>query len=252
MFRPGGLEETHEEGPPNLCTNDIDNLLQDEEEIREEVEKLEHDIGINSSAAEWHGVNFGSSFGNSGEFEGRNASTLTVTNKCNECEVSSKTIAEQIKLLTNLDKQLQESHKIQREEKKVSRELKKKLDEAVKLVGDITTENTNIKMDLQVQKDLVMALRLKHNDEPTDHKEDTSSLPDSQQQCDKCKFVSKDRVLMNNHKKRHNNKVTTEQNVKLTIETNPTNNEEGPLPEGERKCDQCNYENKNRVLFTRE
>ena len=52
---------------------------------------------------------------------------------------------------------------------------KKKLDEAVKLVGDITTKNTNIKMDLQVQKDLVMALRLKHNDEPTYHKEDTTT-----------------------------------------------------------------------------
>ena len=151
----------------NLSTKDVNNLLEDEEEIREEVDKLEHDLGINASAAEWHGVNFDSSFGNSGEFEGRNASTLTVRSKCDDCEVNSKTIAQQIKLLTNQDKQLHDSHKVQREEKNATRDLKKKLDEAVKLVGEIATENTNVKIDLQVQKDLVVALRLKLNEEPS-------------------------------------------------------------------------------------
>ena len=216
---------------PNLSTKDIDNLLEDEEEIREEVERLEHDIGINQSAAQWQGVNFGSTFGTSGEFDGRIASTLTQVNKCEDCEVNSKTIDNQRQLLTKLDKQLHDSHKYQREEKKEKLFMKKKLDEAVKLVQDITTENTNMKQDLQVQKDLVVALKMKFNEENEGPRQD--SLPDSQQQCDQCNFVSKDRVLMTYHKEHHHKDRT---------------NEEGPLPEKERKCRMCNFTTKNRVL----
>ena len=36
----------------NLSTKEVDNLLEDEEEIREEVERLEHNIGINQSAGQ--------------------------------------------------------------------------------------------------------------------------------------------------------------------------------------------------------
>ena len=73
---------------PNLSTKNVDNLLEDEEEIKEEVERLEHNIGIYQSAAQWHGVSFGSTFGTSGEFDGRIESTLTQLNKCEDCEVN--------------------------------------------------------------------------------------------------------------------------------------------------------------------
>ena len=102
----------------HLSTKDVDNLLEDEEEIMEEVERLEHNIGINDSAAQWQGLNFGSTFSNSGEFDGRMASTLTEPNKCDDCELNSKTIEKQRELLMKLDKQLHDSQKYQREEKK--------------------------------------------------------------------------------------------------------------------------------------
>ena len=112
---------------------------------------------------------------------------MTQVNKCEDCEVNSKTIDNQRQLLTKLDKQLQDSHKYQREEKKEKLFMKKKLDEAVKLVQDITTENTNVKLELQVQKDFVVALKMKLKEaEGPQH----DSLPFSQQQCDQCKFVS--------------------------------------------------------------
>ena len=76
----------------NLNTKDVDNLLEDQEEIKEEVERLEHNIGINESAAQWQGLNFGSTFSNSGEFDGRNASTLNELNKCEDCVFNSKTM----------------------------------------------------------------------------------------------------------------------------------------------------------------
>ena len=117
------------------------------------------------------------------------------------------------------------------------------------MVEDITTENTNVKIDLQVQKDLVVALRLKLNEEPSGHQETLGSLPDSQQQCDECKFVSKDRVLMQYHKKTHRTKSILVEKAPINNKPNSTSNEEGPLPEGKRKCDQCYYKNKNRVLL---
>ena len=47
---------------PNLTTQEVDNLLEDEEEIYNEINQLEHDVGIIQSVADWHGVNFDSSF----------------------------------------------------------------------------------------------------------------------------------------------------------------------------------------------
>ena len=79
----------------NLNTKELDDLLEEEEDLAIHSDKIEHDIGINASAAEWHAVNFDSSFSNSGEFEGRNASTLTVQNKCSECATNSQTIENQ-------------------------------------------------------------------------------------------------------------------------------------------------------------
>ena len=112
---------------------------------------------MNNSAAEWHGLNFGSSFGNSKEFEGRNASTLTGRSKCNNCEVNRTTIKKQINLVINQDKQLQDRHKIQRDNKKALIVLKKKLDDTVKFTEDLRKEKTNGKFYLQVQKDLLVA-----------------------------------------------------------------------------------------------
>ena len=124
----------------------------------------------------------------------------------------------QCELLTKLDKQLHDSHKYQRDKKKEKVFIKKKLDEAVKLVPDITTENTNVKQELQVHKDLVVALKIKLKENTEGPQQ--GSLPDLQQKCDQCNFVSKDRLLMNLHKA-HNHKEER--------------NGEGPLPEGERK-----------------
>ena len=95
----------------SLNTKELDDLLEEEEDLAMHGDKIEHDIGINASAAEWHAVNFDSSFSNSGEFDGRIASTLTVQNKCGECETNSKTIENQRILLVNQDKQISESHR---------------------------------------------------------------------------------------------------------------------------------------------
>ena len=54
----------------------------------------------------WANVNFNSSFGDSGEFEGRVSVEKLV--KCVDCETNSKTINMQADLLTKLDKQLQD------------------------------------------------------------------------------------------------------------------------------------------------
>ena len=52
---------------------------------------------------------------------------------------------------------------------------------------------------------------------------------------------------MQYHKKRHH--ALSREKVVLGSKPKSTDEEEGPLPEGEMKCDQSNYENKNRVLM---
>ena len=213
---------------PNLSTRDVDNLLEDEEEIRDEVER--HNVGINDSAALWQGVNFGSSFGNSGEFAGRNASTLTRLNKCDNCEINSKTLDTQRELLSKLDKQIQHSHKIQRDDKNEKKNMKKNLDEAIKVVEELTTENTNLKEDLQVQKDLVVALKLKLEDTVSGPNQEQNieegPLPDDKRKCNMCNYTSKNCVLLEKHKKSHR---------------------EQP----DFKSDLCEYKNKKRELVVR-
>ena len=108
VVTPAHSKNTVWKAVPNLTTQDVDNLLEDEEEIYNELNQLEHDMGINQSVADWHGVNFDSSFSKSGEFDGRLAETIGPVNKCKECEVSSKTIEQQTLLLTKSDKRLQD------------------------------------------------------------------------------------------------------------------------------------------------
>ena len=56
---------------PNLNTQEVDNLLAEEEEFYDAIDEIEHGIGINQSMFEWAKVNFNSSFGASGEFDGQ-------------------------------------------------------------------------------------------------------------------------------------------------------------------------------------
>ena len=192
----------------NLNTKELDDLIEEEEELALDTDKIEHDIGINASAAEWHAVNFNSTFSNSGEFGGRIASTLTVLDKCSECETNSKTIENQRILLSNLDKQIQDSHKSQRETRNKSKELKEKLNEAIKLVEETVSVNSNLKSELQIQKDLVVALKLKIEDNTPKEadksvkivEKEEGPLPEGQRQCGKCNFTSKNCVLMQTHK----------------------------------------------------
>ena len=67
----------------------------------------------------------------------------------------------QRELLLKLDNQISESHKIQKDQKYQNNFLKNKVEGATKLANVTKIENTNLKVDLQVQKDLVIALKLK-------------------------------------------------------------------------------------------
>ena len=116
----------------SLSTQELDNLIEEEEEFCYAVKELEHDIGINQSMIDWHGVNFDSSFGNSGEFSGRLASVVE-PKKCEDCQINSKTIDTQRDLLTKQDKQFQDSHRIQRD-------IKAKLSQNVKSVNETVQE----------------------------------------------------------------------------------------------------------------
>ena len=86
--------------------------------------------------------------------------------------------------------------------------MKKKLDEAIKVVEETVAENANMKEELQVQKDLVVALKLKIDDKAPKKAEnyvrivenEEGPLPEGQRKCEKCKFSSTNRVLMKAHK----------------------------------------------------
>ena len=107
-----------------MSTQELDNIIKEEEDFCDAVEELEHDVVINQSMIDWHGVNFGSSFGNSGEFSGRLASVVE-SKKCEDCQINTKTIDTQRDLLTKQDKQLQDSQRVQRDMKaKLSRNVK--------------------------------------------------------------------------------------------------------------------------------
>ena len=122
---------------PSLDTQEIDNLLDEEEEFFNAVEEFEHDVGINQSMIDWHRVNFESSFGNSGEFNGRLASVVQ-SNKCDDCDINSKTIDTQRDLLMKQDRQISESHKIQKDMKEKNKRNIENLNETVKELAKST------------------------------------------------------------------------------------------------------------------
>ena len=117
---------------PNLNTQEVDNLLAEEEEFYDAIDELEHGIGINKSMLEWANINFNSSFGDSGEFEGR-VSVEKLVN-CVDCETNSKTINMQAELLTKLDKQLQDCHNKLKASKKHEKQMEIKLSDAMKII----------------------------------------------------------------------------------------------------------------------
>ena len=91
----------------NLTTQEVDNLLEQEQEFYDACDELEHGVGINDSMVDWANVNFDSPFGTSGEFEGRMASVAS-REKCTDCDINSKTLNKQTELITKLDKKLQD------------------------------------------------------------------------------------------------------------------------------------------------
>ena len=109
------------------------------------------------------------------------------------------------KYVTNLKKQLSE-------------ELMNK-EEAIKLVEQTADEVTHLKVRLQVEKDLVVALKVKLEDKKQQSKGKSTSemepevvlinnkegpLSKEDSCCDKCKYFTRNRVLMEEHKeKRH-------------------------------------------------
>ena len=138
----------------NLKTQEVDNLLEDEEEFNSHINEAEHDIGMNQSAVDWLGVNFEnprSSFGNSGEFSRRRIS-ISRLNKCTDCEINSKTVDKQRELLMKLDRQIQDSYKIQKQDRLEKEGLNKKFKESMQLVDSTTTENVNLKVDSRFKK----------------------------------------------------------------------------------------------------
>ena len=136
-------------------------------------------------------------------------------NKCKECETNSETLEKQRVLLLNQDRRIQESHKVQKESRDANKELKKKMDEAVKVVEETMAENSKIESELQVQKDLVMALKLQLQDGAPKIVKDgvkvvekeEGPLPEGERQCKKCNFQSKNRVLMQAHKDKYHKGV---------------------------------------------
>ena len=193
---------------PNLNTTELDNLIEEEEEFFNAVEEFEHDVGINQSMIDWHKVNFESSFGNSGEFSGRLASVVQ-PNKCNDCEINSKTIDTQRDLLMKQDKQIHEGHQLQRDMKDKLKNYIKNLNETVKELARSTKEADNLKVQLQVKNDTVIALKLRYEN-------------------DNNKSKVKEPEATNQHEGEE---------------------EEGPLKEDNRKCKRCNFQTTNRVLM---
>ena len=142
--------------PSNLDTQEIENLIEEEDEFFNAVEEFEHDIGINQSMIDWHRVNFESSFGNSGEFSGRLA-TVPHPKQCDDCETNSKIVDKQKELMMKQDKQLQELHKVQRSDKEKTKHNVQMLNETMRELALATKEITSLKVQLQGQKDTVLA-----------------------------------------------------------------------------------------------
>ena len=72
------------------------------------------------------------------------------------------------------------------------------------MVTNTTKENVNLKINQQVQKDLVIAVNLKMEIEkekqPLNIQNEEGPLPEEQSQCKKYTYKIKNRVLMQEHK----------------------------------------------------
>ena len=119
------------------------------------------------------------------------------------------------------DKQLQEIHKVQRSDKEKTKHNTQMLNETVRELALATKEIISLKVQLQVQKDTVLALKLKYD---TDFEQSVVKEPDTIKQpeaenyeegpltedmskCDKCNFKSKNRVLLEEHKEKKHKKL---------------------------------------------
>ena len=198
-----------------MDTQELDNLIEEEEEFLDAVEHFEHDVGINQSMIDWHKVNFESSFGNSGEFSGRLASVVQPM-KCDDCEINSETINKQRELMMKQDKQIQESHNIQRDFKEKLKRNILNLNDTVKELARSTKEAESLKEQLQIQKYKVLAMKMKYESDSgmsmvkkpeaqKQHKaeEEEGPLNDNMSQCKKCDFKTKNKVLMGEHQEKY-------------------------------------------------
>ena len=195
----------------NLDTKEVDNLLADEEEFYDAIDEMEHGIGINKSMIDWANINFSSSFGDSGEFEGR--VPVVQLSKCDECETNSKTIDKQMEILSKNDKQLQVSQDKLKESKKLNKILEIKLEDALKRLRQLNVEKFNVEK---------IGITIK---------------------CRECDFTCESEESLKEHKREAKAKSRSEASAQKHEA------EEGPLAEEESKCDKCNYKNKNRVLL---
>ena len=106
-------------------------MLDQEEDFYNEIDELEHEVGINQSMVDWANINFDSPFGTSGEFEGRRAS-VAQREKCTDCDINSKTLNMQTDLINKLDKKLQDSQDQLKASRKKEKQLEIKLSDALK------------------------------------------------------------------------------------------------------------------------
>ena len=96
-----------------IYTQELKNLLEDEEEFYEAAEEFDQNVGIIASMVDWFNVNFQSSFSNTNEFANRTYSVILSKN-CEDCKDRAKTFEKQKELLLKQDRQLHDNHKIQK------------------------------------------------------------------------------------------------------------------------------------------
>jgi hypothetical protein len=194
----------------NLDTKEVENLLAEEEEFYDAIDEMEHDIGINQSMIDWANINFNSSFGDSGEFNGR--VSVVQLHKCADCETNSKTIDKQMELLSKHDKQLKESQDKLKESKKQIKILEIKLEDALKVVKKFKEGKVE-------------------------------EMPPITIKCRECDFTGGSEESIKEHKREAKAKSRAEASAEKHQEG------EGPLNEEDSKCGKCSYKNKNRVLL---
>ena len=98
----------------SINTQELEDLLEEEQEFFEAAEEFEHNVGVNASMVNWYNVNFESSFVNTGEFANRTAVVIQ-SGDCDDCKTSSKTFDKQREFLVKQDKLIQDSHRIQKD-----------------------------------------------------------------------------------------------------------------------------------------